>query len=197
MDPAVVNLSVDLAPTRPGSLVLRNPVLAAGAIGYGREFMRQVDLGTLGALVTRVTTLQRQPGAPPPRLVGTPAGVLIGQRAQPRPARRRCASTRPPGPRWPLPVILAVAGQSPAEYARIGGQVDGEPGVAGLELDLSAPPEPGHRPPGRAGGTRPRPGRRCTPCARPAPCRCWSSCRGVARPWWRWRGRPCWPAPTR
>ena len=142
MEPAVVNLSVDLAPKRPGSLVLRNPVLAAGAIGYGREFMRQVDLGTLGALVTRVTTLQRQPGSPPPRLVGTPAGVLIGQ--PPNPGLRAVVREyAPTWATWPLPVILAVAGQSPAEYARIGGQVDGEPGVAGLELDLTAPPEPG------------------------------------------------------
>ena len=137
-----VDLSVDIAPGRAGTLALRNPVMVAGPVGYGRELARQADLSGLGALVTRVTTLQRRAGSSPPRLAGTPAGALMGQAPNPglRAVLREHAAA---WAAWPLPVILAVAGQSAGEYARIGAQVEGEPGVAGLELDLSAPPEPG------------------------------------------------------
>lgn len=138
------DLRVDLAPKRPGALVLRNPVIAAGFFGYGREFMRQADsgaFGALGALVTRETTLQRSPGMAP-RLAVTPAGVLAGD--SPNAGLRAVLRDHAPAwAAWPLPVILAVAGQSAGEYARIGVQVEGEPGVAGLQLDLSLPPEPG------------------------------------------------------
>ena len=117
--------------------------MAAGAIGYGRELMRLVDLGTLGALVTRVTTLHREPGSLPPRLAGTAAGVLIGP--PPNPGLRAVVREyAPTWATWPLPVILAVAGQSPAEYARIGSQVDGETGGGRAGAGpVSSQPEPG------------------------------------------------------
>jgi dihydroorotate dehydrogenase (NAD+) catalytic subunit len=140
-----MDLRVDLSPKRPGALVLRNPVLAAGTVGYGREYLRQPaigDTGSLGGLVTRTTTLQRRATAPTPRLAGTAAGVLLGR--VPNPGLGVVLREHAPAwAGWPLPVILAVAGQSPGEYARIGVQIAGAAGVAGVEMDLSAPPVPG------------------------------------------------------
>ena len=69
---AAVDLSVQV-----GALRLRNPILAAsGTFGYGIEFAHLVDLNLLGGLV--VKGLSREPieGAPPPRIVETPSGML-------------------------------------------------------------------------------------------------------------------------
>lgn len=137
-----MELNVDLAPGRPGALALRNPIMAAGPVGYGREFMRLAGMETVGALVTQITTLQRHAGSPTPRLAATAAGALVGQAPNPGlPAVLRDRSDIWAG--WAPLVILAVCGRSPDEYAIIGSQVEGEAGIAGLEMDLSGPPEPG------------------------------------------------------
>ena len=136
-----MNLHVNLAPNRDGGLVLRNPVMtAAGPYGYGREAMRAVDLSPLGAFVTRTTTLYPQAGGSLPRLAQAPAGVLhnIGW---PNPGLGSVLKEYAPRwQTWSLPVILSVAGQSAAECATIGRQVEDAPGLAGVELNLSLAP---------------------------------------------------------
>lgn len=139
---------MDLAPTRPGRLVLKNPVLAGGAaFGYGREMSRLVDLAGLGGLVTRVTTLRPQGGSAPPRMAPAASGVVMapppnpGLRAVLRDYARYWA-------RWDLPVMLAVAGQSAADCATMAAALEGVAGVAALALDLSVEPEPGRGPAG-------------------------------------------------
>ena len=65
--PAPVDLSVDLAPDRPGALVLRNPVLvASGTFGYGIEYGEVVDVDRLGAICCKGTTLKPRIGNAPP-----------------------------------------------------------------------------------------------------------------------------------
>ncbi len=141
-----MQLSVDLAPARPGGLHLKNPVMtAAGPYGHGKELARLTDLAALGAFVTRGVTLHAQAGGEPPRLGVAPAGVLhaIGR---PNPGLR--AVIRDLGSLWTswasagLPVIVNVAGQTTLECATMGTLLDGAPGVAGVELDLAVPVEP-------------------------------------------------------
>ena len=74
---ADVDTSVDLAPERPGALVLRNPILvASGTFGYGIEYGEVVDIERLGAICCKGTTLKPRVGNPPPRVTETPAGML-------------------------------------------------------------------------------------------------------------------------
>ena len=57
--PVAVDLSIDLAPTRPGALVLRNPLLvASGTFGYGIEYGEVLDVERLGAICCKGTTLK-------------------------------------------------------------------------------------------------------------------------------------------
>ena len=68
---------MDLAPARPGGLILKNPIMtAAGPFGFGKELARLADLAALGAFVTRGVTLHPRAGGDPPRLDTAPAGVL-------------------------------------------------------------------------------------------------------------------------
>lgn len=129
---------IDLAPNNPYGLTLATPVLtAAGCFGYGVEYARAVDLSRVGAIVTRSTTLHGRRVAQPPRLVETPAGVLcVGRWPDPGLAHviERLA---PLWARWSTPVLLSVAGESPAEYAAVGAALEGVEGIAGIELSLA------------------------------------------------------------
>lgn len=145
-----MQLTVDLAPARPGGLLLKNPIMtAAGPYGYGKELARLANLAELGALVTRGTTLHPQAGDESPRLDAAPAGVLHHM-GRPNPGLR--AVIRDFGDLWAawasagLPVIVNIAGQTASECATMGALLDGAPGVAALELDLAVPVEAAREP---------------------------------------------------
>ena len=137
---ANVDLSVDLAPTRPGALILRNPVLvASGTFGYGVEYGEVVDVQALGAICCKGTTLKPRIGNQPPRVTETPAGMLNSIGLQ-NPGvdgvieryARLWAS-------WQVPVLVNVAGESIEDYVAVVRKLDGVPGIAGIELNISCP----------------------------------------------------------
>ncbi|MBA2488840.1 MAG: nitronate monooxygenase [Chloroflexi bacterium] len=135
MEPA----SVELAPSRPGWLQLRSPFMAAaGCLGYVAEGAGSVDLSLFGAAVTRGTSVTARPGAPPPRMVEAAAGVIwsLGHH---NPGIDHVIERL--APRWArlgVPVVLNLWAASAAEASALAERADGVPGVAALELDLSA-----------------------------------------------------------
>jgi len=129
-----VDLSVDLG----RGLVLANPVLAAsGPSGYGVEVADVVDLARLGGLVTRGTTLKSRGGQPSPRIGLVPAGVLVGVGLQNPGLDAVLERYAGAWAGWPVPVIVNLGGESRGELAEAARRLDGVPGVAGLELNLS------------------------------------------------------------
>jgi dihydroorotate dehydrogenase (NAD+) catalytic subunit len=129
-----VDLEVDLG----RGLVLRNPVIAAaGPFGYGVEVADVVDLPRLGGLVTRGTTLKPRSGHPGPRLAEVPAGLLVGVGLQNPGIDTVLDRYAVTWSKWPVPVILNVCGESAGELAEIVRRLEGAPGVAGIELNLS------------------------------------------------------------
>ncbi len=134
------NLSVNLAPHNPSGLTLRNPVAAAsGTFGYGTEYARVVDIQRLGAIVAKGTTLHPKRGAAPPRLTETPGGMLNAVGLQNPGVRNVVREKAPVWARWQVPVIVNVAGETIDEYAEVAAILDGVPGVAGIELNISCP----------------------------------------------------------
>lgn len=151
---------VDLAPQNPYGLSLLTPVIAAaGSLGYGIEYARQLDLDgraarrrsaqaeapgagwpPLGALVTRSTTLRPRRADPLPRIIETPAGLLYtGMHHNPglRYVIERCA---PVWASWEIPVIVSIAGEDVHDYSQAVMQLEGVDGVAGVEINLPALP---------------------------------------------------------
>lgn len=129
---------LDLAPHNPYGLRLRTPVLtAAGCFGYGVEYARLVDLGQIGAIVTRSTSLRgRRTTAP--QLVETPAGLLWGG-AWPDPGLAHVLDHYAPiWAGWRTPVLLSVVGADLDEYVAIARMLEGAEGIAGVELNLAA-----------------------------------------------------------
>jgi dihydroorotate dehydrogenase (NAD+) catalytic subunit len=129
-----VRLEVDLG----GGLVLANPlIVAAGPFGYAVEMADLVDLERLGAIVTRGTSLKARGGHPAPRTAEVPAGLLLGMGLQ-NPGLdnvlERYAET---WARWTVPVIVNLCGESTKELAEGARRLEGVPGIAAIELNLS------------------------------------------------------------
>ncbi len=129
-----VDLGVDLG----RGLVLANPLVAAsGPYGYGVEIADLVDLARLGAMVTRGTTLRPRSSRGAPRIVEVAAGLLIGT-GLPNPGIDAVIERyAPTWARWPLPVIVNLGGESSGDLAEAVRRLEGVPGVAGIELNLS------------------------------------------------------------
>ena len=135
-----LDLSVDLAPNCKRSLVLRNPVMTgSGTFGNGMEFSKVFDVQRLGAVVSKGLTLQPRKGNPTPRIVETPAGMLNSIGFQNIGLRKLVRDVCPVWATWDTPVVVNVLGETVGEFATLAGELDGVPGVAGLELNISCP----------------------------------------------------------
>jgi dihydroorotate dehydrogenase (NAD+) catalytic subunit len=132
-------LTPDLSVTIAG-IRMKTPVLtASGTFGYGREYAPYLDLQELGALVTKGISLEPLAGNPPPRICETPSGMLnaiglqnVGVEAF---LRDKLPYLRGLG----IPIIVNVLGHSLQEYVEVARRLDGQPGLAGLEINISCP----------------------------------------------------------
>lgn len=134
------NLRVNLAPNNIHGLELANPVLvASGTFGYGTEYQSLVDIQRIGAICSKGITVRPRAGNPPPRIAETPAGMLNAIGLQNVGLRGVVEEKAPIWERWSVPVIANISGESIAEFEALAGTLDGVPGIAGLELNISCP----------------------------------------------------------
>ena len=134
-----IDLSVDLAPEH-GGLVLASPILvASGTFGYGIEYGEVVDVQRIGAICCKGTTLKPRVGNPPPRVTETPGGMLNSIGLQNPGVDAVIEKYTPVWQGWTVPVIVNVAGESIEDYVEVARRLDGVPGVAGIELNISCP----------------------------------------------------------
>jgi dihydroorotate dehydrogenase (NAD+) catalytic subunit len=135
MTPSDPALAVTLCGIR-----LRNPVIAAsGTFAYGLEFEKLVDLNSLGGLV--VKGLSRDPiaGNPPPRLWETSAGMLNSVGLQNIGVRAFVRDKLPALAKLDTAVFANVFGYETDDYAEVVRVLEGYPGLAGYELNVSCP----------------------------------------------------------
>ncbi|MEP7158954.1 MAG: dihydroorotate dehydrogenase [Chloroflexota bacterium] len=138
--PREVEPGVDLTVDLGRGLVLRNPFLvASGTFGYGTEYADVVDVERLGAICSKGTTLRPRQGNPPPRVTETPAGMLNSIGLQNPGVDAVLEKYSATWASWRVPVIVNVAGESVEDYVEVAKRLDGQPGVAGIELNISCP----------------------------------------------------------
>lgn len=124
--------------TTVGGLTLPNPVMtAAGCAGFGRELAQFVDLAQLGALVTRSVTLDPDPGAPMPRIVPTPSGLLGGAGTSSPGITTFLATELPWLVQQRTRAVVSIAGHRLGEYAELARRLGASPGVAAVEVNLA------------------------------------------------------------
>jgi dihydroorotate dehydrogenase (NAD+) catalytic subunit len=133
--------AVDLGVSIAG-LTLRNPVMtASGTFASGREFADFVDLGRLGAIVTKGVSLEPWAGNASPRIAETASGML------------NSIGLQNPGVEafvehdlcWlaehvpDTPVIVNISGHNAPEYSAVIERLEDEASVAGYEVNISCP----------------------------------------------------------
>jgi dihydroorotate dehydrogenase (NAD+) catalytic subunit len=131
--------AIDLS-TSVGSLRLRNPIIpACGTFGYGIEFAHLVNLNALGAFV--VKGLSREPieGAPAPRVVETPSGMLNAIGLQNIGVKSFVAEKLPVLRNYDTPIIANVFGYALEDYVEVIRILEDSDGLAGYELNISCP----------------------------------------------------------
>src|SRR5437899_3217698 len=123
-----------------GRLRLANPVLvASGTFGYAREMAGVVDFERLGGIIPKTVTRQARAGSPPPRTVETPSGLLNSIGLDNDGIEHFIRHHLPYLRTLPTAVLANIAGKSEDEFIAMAEQLGREPGLAGLELNLSCP----------------------------------------------------------
>ncbi|HET7031384.1 MAG TPA: dihydroorotate dehydrogenase [Candidatus Limnocylindrales bacterium] len=131
---------VDLAVDLGRGLILANPILvASGTFGYGIEYGDVVEVDRLGAICCKGTTLKPRIGNVTPRVTETPGGMLNSIGLQNPGVDAVVEKYAAQWATWKTPVIVNVAGESVADYVEVTRRLEGVPGVAGIELNISCP----------------------------------------------------------
>lgn len=131
----------DLSRTLLGRRFQNPIVLAAGTAGFGRELDGVMDLDRLGGIVTKAVSLAPREGNRPPRVAEFRGGMLNSVGLA-NPGLQRVRSEYLPWLAARLTraqVLVNVVGFTVEEYAEVVAGLDGAPGVAGFELNLSCP----------------------------------------------------------
>ena len=135
-----MDLSVNLAPQHKLELRLRNPVMtASGTFSNGIEIGKHFDLAQLGAIVSKGTTIQPRRGNGTPRTVETPAGMINAIGFQNIGVSALINTICPVWERWNVPAVVNIMGYTLEEYGTLAARLDGVPGVAALEVNISCP----------------------------------------------------------
>jgi len=122
-----------------GGLRLRGPVLAAsGTFGYGTE-VPLLERRALGGMVSKGIFVRPRAGTPPPRIAETPSGMLNAIGLQGPGVEALIRDYAPQWAEWEFPVFVNVNGESATEYGELVARLDGVPGVAGFEINISCP----------------------------------------------------------
>lgn len=132
----MVNTQVTLS-----GLSLDNPVIpASGTFGYGYEFAELYDINLLGSFSFKGTTRLPRFGNTTPRIAETPSGMLNAVGLQ-NPGIEKVISEELPklAQCFHKPVIANISGFSADEYAYCCEQIDQQPQVGLIEVNISCP----------------------------------------------------------
>lgn len=121
-------------------LHLKNPVLtASGTFGYGLEFADLIDLGRLGGIIVKGTTLHPREGNDYPRMTETPMGMLNCVGLQNKGAAYFCSEIYPKIKDLDTNVLVNVSGSSPEDYAECAAMMGELDHIPAIELNISCP----------------------------------------------------------
>lgn len=135
----MINKSIDMSVSL-GGIKMNNPVaVASGTFGYGREYEDYLNIADLGAVIVKGTTLTARPGNPGPRITETPSGMLNAIGLENPGVKVFLSEYLPYLVQRKVTVIANIAGNTIEEYAEIAGMMEGQNGIAGIELNISCP----------------------------------------------------------
>ncbi|AXY25794.1 dihydroorotate dehydrogenase B catalytic subunit [Suicoccus acidiformans] len=123
----------------PG-MTLKNPIIpASGCVGYGESLSEKYDLGLLGSLVIKSTTLEERLGNPDPKYAHTKDGILNAVGLKNPGIDVVMAEKLPFLAQFDLPIIASVAGSTEEDYIAVCEQITQAENVKAIELNVSCP----------------------------------------------------------
>jgi dihydroorotate dehydrogenase (NAD+) catalytic subunit len=130
---------VDLS-CQVGRVRLANPVMAAsGTFGFGPEYAPWVTMSRLGGIATKGVSPDPWPGNPTPRVWETAAGLLNSIGLQNPGVEHFVAEDLPFLRQTGTSVVVNIIGRTVDEYRAVAARLDGESGIAALEVNISCP----------------------------------------------------------
>ncbi|SHF29627.1 dihydroorotate dehydrogenase [Dysgonomonas macrotermitis] len=123
-----------------GNLALKNPVMtASGTFGYGKEYTDFIDLGKLGGICVKGTTLHDRQGNAYPRMAETPAGMLNAVGLQNKGVDYFVSNIYPEIKDFDTHIIVNVSGSTIEDYAECAARLSDLDKIPGIELNISCP----------------------------------------------------------
>jgi dihydroorotate dehydrogenase (NAD+) catalytic subunit len=139
LSPSVNAADIDLS-VKLGRLRLSNPILvASGTFGYAREMAGLVDLNRLGGILPKTITKAPRAGNSPWRTIETAAGMLNSIGLDNDGIDAFIDGHLPYLATLKTAIIVSIAGRNYEEFVEMAAQLDGRPGVAAIELNISCP----------------------------------------------------------
>lgn len=130
----MINTKVNFA-----GIEMKNPVtVASGTFGYGREYSDFFDLGKLGAVITKGTSLRPKSGNKPPRVCETASGMLNSIGLQNPGVEYFAENDLPNLRKYDTKIIVNACGSSIEEYVELCSILN-TLDIDGVELNLSCP----------------------------------------------------------
>ncbi|MHA1537263.1 MAG: dihydroorotate dehydrogenase [Alphaproteobacteria bacterium] len=120
-----------------GAMALANPVMpASGTFAEGLE--KIIELGRLGALVTKTITREKRIGNPTPRVVETFDGMLNSIGIPSKGIPHFVEHTLPLYARHPAPLVVSISAPTAEGFASLAAEISGH-GIAAIEANISCP----------------------------------------------------------
>lgn len=125
---------------RIGDLELKNPVMtASGTFGYGTEYSDFMDLGRLGGIFVKGTTLEPRQGNDYPRMAETPSGMLNSVGLQNKGVDYFVDHLYPQIKNYDTHMIVNVSGSTIEDYVACAEKLANLDKMPAIELNISCP----------------------------------------------------------
>ncbi|ULB33863.1 MULTISPECIES: dihydroorotate dehydrogenase [Proteiniphilum] len=123
-----------------GDLKLKNPVMtASGTFGYGTEYADFIDLGRLGGIFVKGTTLEPREGNDYPRMAETSSGMLNSVGLQNKGVDYFVEHLYPVIKEYNTHMIVNVSGSSIEDYVACAEKLADLEKMPAIELNISCP----------------------------------------------------------
>ena len=123
-----------------GGMRIRNPVMtASGTFGYGTEYTDFMELGQLGGIFVKGTTLEPRQGNDYPRMAETPSGMLNAVGLQNKGVDYFVEHIYPEISEYDTHMIVNVSGSTVEDYVACTEKLVGLEKIPAIELNISCP----------------------------------------------------------
>ncbi len=131
---------MDRLKVKIGELEFKNPVTtASGTFGYGTEFVDFMDLGAIGGIFVKGTTLEPRQGNDYPRMAETPSGMLNSVGLQNKGVHYFVSDIYPKIKEYDTNIIVNVSGSTIEDYIGCTEALAGLDKIPAIELNVSCP----------------------------------------------------------